>query len=51
MEFDENKLTQRTFNVTAMSFTPEEIIKEIKRHVPNLKVTYKVDPIRQSIGT
>ena len=50
MEFPENKLTQRTFNVTAMSFTPEEIIKEIKRHVPNLKVTYKVDPVRQSIG-
>ena len=50
MEFPESKLLQRTYNVTAMSFTPEELFSEIKRHVPNLKIVYKVDPVKQGIG-
>lgn len=31
-------LKQRTYNVTAMSFTPEELFAEIKKYVPNLQV-------------
>lgn len=50
MEFPANKLAQRTYNVTAMSFTPEELFSEIRKHVPGLKVSYSVDPVRQSIA-
>lgn len=42
-------LKQRTYNVTAMSFTPEELFNEIRKHVPNLQVSYKVDS-RQKIA-
>ena len=49
MQCPESKLLQRTYNVSAMSFTPEEIVEEIKNHVPDLKVTYKIDS-RQAIG-
>ena len=33
-----------------MSFTPEEIATEIRRYIPELKLVYKVDPMRQQIG-
>lgn len=49
MEYPEEQLKQRTYNVTAMSFTPEELFEEIKKHRPDLKVTYKVDS-RQEIA-
>lgn len=39
----QSELKQRTYNVTAMSFTPEELFNEIRKHIPNLKVTYKID--------
>lgn len=48
MEFPVDKLKIRTYNVNAMSFTPEELFDEIRKHVP-LKVTYKIDS-RQAIG-
>lgn len=44
------KLRLRTYNVAAMSFTPEEIATAIRRHMPNLTLTYNVCPIRQAIG-
>lgn len=49
MQFPNEKITQRTYNVTAMSFTPEELFSEIKKHIPDLKITYKIDT-RQEIG-
>jgi len=49
MEYPVNDLKQRTYNVTAFSFTPEELFREIKNHLPDLKITYKVDN-RQSIA-
>merc|ERR1739836_3125 len=49
MEYPVNDLKQRTYNVTAFSFTPEELFREIKNHLPDLKITYKVDS-RQSIA-
>lgn len=51
MEADPCKLKHRnSFNVTAMSFDPEEIGNEIKKHIPNFELTYHVDPVRQKIA-
>ena len=49
MECPAEILKKRTYNITAMSFTPEQLFKEIKNHVPELTVTYNVDS-RQAIG-
>lgn len=45
----DEKLKLRTYNVQAMSFTPEEIVEEIRKYVPSLKVTYQPDH-RQEIA-
>ncbi|XP_071541685.1 L-threonine 3-dehydrogenase, mitochondrial [Panulirus ornatus] len=45
----EDQLKRRTYNVTAMSFTPEEIVTAIKKHFPDLRVSYKLD-YRQDIA-
>lgn len=51
MEADPSRLIHRNcFNVTAMNFTPEEIAKEIKKHIPEFKISYNVDPVRQAIA-
>ncbi|KAG0714049.1 L-threonine 3-dehydrogenase, mitochondrial [Chionoecetes opilio] len=44
-----DKLKRRTYNVTAMSFSPEEIVAAVRRHHPDLHVTYKPDS-RQNIA-
>merc|ERR1711935_823849 len=36
-----DKLSTRTYNVTAMSFTPAEIFEEVKKWVPELEIEYK----------
>ncbi|WP_442593524.1 L-threonine 3-dehydrogenase [Neobacillus sp. D3-1R] len=51
MEADASKLKHRnSFNVTAMSFAPEEIAAEIKKHISGFEMNYQVDPIRQGIA-
>jgi len=51
MEANPDKLVHRnSFNIAAMSFDPEIIFKSIKKHVPTFEMTYKVDPLRQSIA-
>lgn len=51
MEADPCKLKHRnSFNVTAMSFDPEGIANEIKKHIPNFELMYNVDPVRQKIA-
>ncbi|CAE1152451.1 TDH [Acanthosepion pharaonis] len=49
MEYSCENLSMRTYNVNAMSFTPAELVEEVKKHVPDLEVTYKPDE-RQAIA-
>lgn len=44
-----DQLSCRTYNVHAMSFTPDEIFTEVKKHIPELKIEYNVDS-RQEIA-
>jgi nucleoside-diphosphate-sugar epimerase len=51
MEADPAKLIHRNaFNVTAMSFDPEIIAAEIRKHIPGFVMTYDVDPMKQKIA-
>ncbi|XP_038573892.1 L-threonine 3-dehydrogenase, mitochondrial-like [Micropterus salmoides] len=43
-------LVSRTYNINAMSFTPHDLTQEIQKVLPDLKVTYNVDPVRQAIA-
>ncbi|MFX1254454.1 MAG: NAD-dependent epimerase/dehydratase family protein [Promethearchaeota archaeon] len=49
IEADKSKLVHRSFNVTAMSFNPEEIANEIKKHISEFEIDYKPD-FRQKIA-
>jgi len=37
----------QSYNMGAMSFSAGELAQEIRKHIPNLKVTYKPDPQKQ----
>ena len=51
MEADASKLIHRNaFNITAMSFDPEEIAASIKKVMPEFELDYDVDPVRQEIA-
>ena len=51
MEADPSRQIHRNaYNVPAMSLAPEDIAKEIKKHVPDFVIEYDVDPIRQAIA-
>jgi nucleoside-diphosphate-sugar epimerase len=51
MAADPAKLVHRNaFNVTAMSFTPDELAAEIRTHIPEFVIDYEVDPVRQAIA-
>ena len=51
MEADPERLKHHNgFNVTAMSFDPEQICQEIKKHKPEFEMIYDVDPLKQSIA-
>mgnify|MGYP003381965012 FL=1 len=51
MEADPGKLIHRnSFNVTAMNFTPEELVAEIRKHIPAFEMRYEIDPVRQGIA-
>jgi nucleoside-diphosphate-sugar epimerase len=51
METDSNKLKHRNaFNVTSMSFAPEEIASEIKKHIPDFRFEYNIDETFQIIA-
>ncbi len=51
MEADPADLKHRnSFNVASMSFTPEIIAAEIRKRMPSFKMSYDVDPVKQSIA-
>jgi len=51
LEADPSKLIHRNaFNISAMSFAPEHISAEIKKHIPKFEMDYDVDPVRQAIA-
>ncbi|HEY8219026.1 MAG TPA: L-threonine 3-dehydrogenase [Methylobacter sp.] len=51
MTADSMQLKHRNaFNVTAMSFTPQQLAAEIQKHIPEFTITYNVDPLRQEIA-
>lgn len=50
MEADADKLTIRSsYNLGGISFNPAEIAAEVKKHIPDFKMTYKPD-FRQKIA-
>jgi nucleoside-diphosphate-sugar epimerase len=51
MEADPEKLAHRNaFNLTAMSFDPQTLAREITAHVPGFEMEYEIDPVRQAIA-
>ncbi len=51
MEANPDKLVHRNaFNVTAMQLTPEGLADEIRKHIPDFRIDYDVDPVRQAIA-
>lgn len=51
MEADPARLLHHNgFNVTAMSFAPETIYAEIKKHKPDFEMVYEVDPLKKAIA-
>ena len=51
MEADPARLVHRNaFNVTAMNFTPEILAAEIREHLPDFKIDFKIDRMRQAIA-
>lgn len=51
MNADPTKLKHRnSFNIASMSFDPEIIYHKIQEHIPEFKMRYEVDPVRQAIA-
>ncbi|MDP3051970.1 MAG: L-threonine 3-dehydrogenase [bacterium] len=51
MEANPSRLKHRNaFNVAAMSFEPEMLAAEIRKHIPDFKMSYKIDSVRQKIA-
>ncbi|QHW30953.1 NAD-dependent epimerase/dehydratase family protein [Paenibacillus rhizovicinus] len=51
METDSAQLVNRNaYNVSAMSFDPELLAAEIRRTIPDFRLAYQVDPVRQQIA-
>lgn len=51
MEADPTRLKHRnSFNIASMSFDPEIIYAKIREYVPEFKMVYELDPLRQAIA-
>ena len=52
MQADASRLKHRnSFNIASMSFEPEQLFAKIREYIPDLRVRYEVDPVRQAIAT
>lgn len=49
LEAPNEMLRRRVYNVTSMSFTPEELADQMFKHISDFTITYKPDS-RQDIG-
>lgn len=48
---DPDRLIHRnSFNIASMSFDPEELYAKIRKYVPDFKMRYEVDPVREAIA-
>jgi len=51
MEADPARLRHRNaFNIAALQLTPERLAGALRRHVPEFRIEYDVDPVRQRIA-
>lgn len=51
MEADAGKLIHRNaFNISAISADPEDFTQAIRTYLPDFKLSYEIDPIRQKIA-
>ncbi len=51
MEADPSRLRHRNaFNVTSMSFCPEDIAAYIRKYIPEFEISYDIDPVRQALA-
>jgi nucleoside-diphosphate-sugar epimerase len=51
MAADPARLVHRNaFNLAAVNFTPAELATEIRKHLPDFRIEYEVDPVRQAIA-
>jgi nucleoside-diphosphate-sugar epimerase len=51
MEANPVRLEHRnSFNVGNMSVTPDLLAAEIRKHIPDFRIDYEIDPVRQAIA-
>jgi nucleoside-diphosphate-sugar epimerase len=51
MDAPENQISIRSsYNFSGLSFSPEELASEIRKHIPNFKLSYNLDDPRQKIA-
>lgn len=41
LDAEKSKLTKNVYNIAGLSFSPEDLVREIKKHIPNFKVEYQ----------
>jgi len=51
MEADPAKLEHRNaYNISAMSFSPSQLAEEIQKHLPEFRMDYDINPVKQAIA-